>query len=106
MNTDPPAVPSWLCAELDALRVTYPTSNINPVMMFSAVDAKTSVVLQLRSDLPAPTHPGVLYTYLPRIRCMDCPGKLYTPPMANFEIHLKNRWHKAAVAGGRGEEVV
>ncbi|WFD21020.1 SWI/SNF chromatin-remodeling complex subunit [Malassezia caprae] len=37
-----------------------------------------------------------------RIRCFDCPGKVYKPgpgeTLANFEIHLKNRGHRAAVA--------
>lgn len=37
-----------------------------------------------------------------RIRCFDCPGKVYKPgpgeTLSNFEIHLKNRGHRAAVA--------
>lgn len=36
-----------------------------------------------------------------RIKCLDCPGKLYTPgpeeSLTNFEIHLKNRQHRANV---------
>ncbi|KAI9206641.1 uncharacterized protein BJ171DRAFT_421824 [Polychytrium aggregatum] len=36
-----------------------------------------------------------------RVRCLDCPGKLYSPgpgeTLANFEIHLKNRHHRLNV---------
>lgn len=39
--------------------------------------------------------------HVPRIRCLDCPGKLYTPGPAlsveNFEVHLKNRQHRNSV---------
>ena len=38
------------------------------------------------------------HKYLPRIRCLDCPGKLYIPgpgmTAENFEAHLKNRGHR------------
>lgn len=41
------------------------------------------------------------HKYLPRIRCLDCPGKLYVtgPGMTadRFEAHLKNRKHREAV---------
>ncbi|KAI0262131.1 hypothetical protein BGY98DRAFT_929209 [Russula aff. rugulosa BPL654] len=35
-----------------------------------------------------------------RLRCLDCPGKVYTPGagMSNFEVHLKNRNHRRRVA--------
>ncbi|KAJ7474006.1 hypothetical protein FB451DRAFT_1035434 [Mycena latifolia] len=33
-----------------------------------------------------------------RIKCLDCPGKLYIPgpgeTLSNFEVHLKNRMHR------------
>ncbi|KAG6847381.1 hypothetical protein H0H93_008542 [Arthromyces matolae] len=36
-----------------------------------------------------------------RIKCLDCPGKLYTPgpgeTLANYEVHLKNRQHRQRV---------
>lgn len=46
--------------------------------------------------------------YYPRIKCLDCPGKLYTPGpetgVNNFEVHLKNKVHRekvdARVKGG------
>ena len=68
-------------------------------MRYSAVDAETLVPINNTNA----THPGqkLKYQYLPRIRCHDCPGKLYTPGPAmtvdNFEVHLKNRQHKERV---------
>jgi SWI/SNF-related matrix-associated actin-dependent regulator of chromatin subfamily B protein 1 len=39
--------------------------------------------------------------FLPRIRCIDCPGKVYTTlPLSmveDFEKHLKNRHHRERV---------
>ncbi|KAE9405504.1 hypothetical protein BT96DRAFT_812084 [Gymnopus androsaceus JB14] len=36
-----------------------------------------------------------------RIKCVDCPGKLYKPgpgeALSNFEVHLKNRQHRQRV---------
>ncbi|KAK7042455.1 hypothetical protein R3P38DRAFT_2890583 [Favolaschia claudopus] len=36
-----------------------------------------------------------------RIKCLDCPGKLYTPgpgeTLNNYEIHLRNRLHRRRV---------
>ncbi|KAI0039220.1 SNF5-domain-containing protein [Auriscalpium vulgare] len=35
-----------------------------------------------------------------RLKCLDCPGKLYKPGdrnLSNFEVHLKNRNHRARV---------
>lgn len=44
--------------------------------------------------------------FLPRIRCMDCPGKLYNAgpeqSVSNFELHLKNRVHMNNVARRTG----
>ncbi|KAF8497579.1 hypothetical protein F5888DRAFT_1613301 [Russula emetica] len=39
-----------------------------------------------------------------RVKCLDCPGKLYIPgdSMSNFEVHLKNRNHRARVADRLG----
>ncbi|KAF8653658.1 hypothetical protein AX16_003809 [Volvariella volvacea WC 439] len=37
-----------------------------------------------------------------RIKCQDCPGKLYTPgpgeTLLNYEVHLKNRQHRQRVS--------
>ncbi|KMU77997.1 hypothetical protein CISG_06906 [Coccidioides immitis RMSCC 3703] len=89
-------------------------------MRYTAVDPQTSLPI----PNAATTHPGqkLIYKYFPRIRCHDCPGKLYTPGPAltvdNFEVHLKNRQHKerveerharlakqAGIAGGSAAEI-
>ncbi|KAI3621498.1 swi-snf complex subunit [Moniliophthora roreri] len=71
--------PKWLTAAIQATQSKYP-------------DAKFEIVLR-RSDA---NHEAVW-----RIKCIDCPGKLYHPgpgeTLSNFEIHLKNRQHKQRV---------
>ena len=70
------------------------------MMRYSPVDIRTETPV---SAPPAgqPTPPNIKYMYLPRIRCHDCPGKLYTPgpgmTVENFEVHLKNRVHREKV---------
>lgn len=48
------------------------------------------------------------HKYFPRIKCLDCPGKLYTPGpgegVENFEVHLKNRKHRDEVEARVGKE--
>jgi SWI/SNF-related matrix-associated actin-dependent regulator of chromatin subfamily B protein 1 len=67
-------------------------------MRYTAVD---SGGFPITSGAPTPAGEKVSYKYFPRIRCHDCPGKLYTPGPAmtvdNFEVHLKNRQHKERV---------
>jgi SWI/SNF-related matrix-associated actin-dependent regulator of chromatin subfamily B protein 1 len=69
-------------------------------MRYCAVNAETE------QPVPAPPSgqpipPDIKFMYLPRIRCHDCPGKLYTPgpelTVGNFEVHLKNRLHREKV---------
>ena len=56
------------------------------------------------TEPPAPgsrAPEGSRVMYLPRIRCIDCPGKVYTTlPLSmveDFEKHLKNRLHRERV---------
>jgi SWI/SNF-related matrix-associated actin-dependent regulator of chromatin subfamily B member 1 len=93
-----PSRPGWLKNALDTMQTRYP-------------DDKFDVVLRKNTD---PTTPPEW-----RVKCLDCPGKaclffcrlsdaplidhgqLYTPgpaeTLANFEVHLKNRLHRAKV---------
>lgn len=70
-----PAAPEWLTQAGERLRRKYPQDRF-----------------ELRAKGPG----------LWRIKCIDCPGKLYTPgpeeSLTNFEVHLKNRAHRANVA--------
>jgi SWI/SNF-related matrix-associated actin-dependent regulator of chromatin subfamily B protein 1 len=70
------------------------------MMRYSAVDMRT----ELPASMPPVGQPipaNVKFMYLPRIRCLDCPGKLYTPgpgmTVENFEVHLKNKQHREKV---------
>lgn len=56
------------------------------------------------TELPVQTQPfpdGVKHAWLPRIRCLDCTQKLYTPgpdmTAQKFEAHLKFSGHKDKV---------
>lgn len=57
---------------------------------------------------PTEENTHFVHKYLPRIRCQDCPGKLYvTGPgttTERFEAHLKNRKHREAVEERLGDE--
>lgn len=79
-------------------------------MRYTAVSAVTDMPVAVPPDAAPP--PDTKFWYYPRIKCKDCPGKLYTPgPLTgvdNFEVHLKNRHHRDKVAarlgvGGVGE---
>lgn len=66
------------------------------IMKYSYLDPVT--------ELPVQTHPvpeGVKYAWLPRIRCLDCTTKLYTPgpdmTAQKFEAHLKFSGHREKV---------
>jgi len=76
----PPNAPEWLQNCLEATRAQYPHDD------FFA--------------MPRPLQPGADPTAPPewRLKCVDCPGKLYTPgpneTLDNFIVHLKNRTHR------------
>ncbi|PVF95056.1 hypothetical protein CPB86DRAFT_817517 [Serendipita vermifera] len=79
----PPERPSWLNDELERLRSKYPES------VFDVVP----------KPRPAGAGPDTPVEW--RVRCNDCPGKLYNPgagdTLNNFEIHLRNRQHRLRV---------
>lgn len=69
-------------------------------MRYAAVDTDTGVPIPSQA-MQNPLPPNVMHQWLPRIRCNDCPGKLYTPgpdtTVSNFEVHLKNGNHRRTV---------
>lgn len=80
-----PSPPQWLQRALSVIRAKYPADRFWEIAR------------------PAEDGSGLLEW---RIRCGDCPGKLYKlgpgDSLSNFEIHLKNRSHRAAVAARLG----
>lgn len=71
--------PSWLVAAMQATRLKYPNDRFG-------------VTLRRVNATSVPEW---------RIKCVDCPGKLYKPgpgeTLSNFEVHLKNRQHRQRV---------
>lgn len=71
-------------------------------MRYSAVDPVTNQAIAAQ-DVKDPSK--VKYMFLPRIRCLDCPGRVYSagPGMGveNFEVHLKNKLHREKIDGKR-----
>ncbi|KAJ5140050.1 hypothetical protein N7448_003458 [Penicillium atrosanguineum] len=94
-----PPPPSWLQAGLNKLKQSHPNDSFEGVMRYSAVDIETLAPVANPNTLSSGQK--IKYQYLPRIRCHDCPGKLYTPgpgmTVDNFEVHLRNRQHKERV---------
>ncbi|KAJ5894709.1 hypothetical protein N7495_006400 [Penicillium taxi] len=94
-----PPPPSWLVAGLQRLKQAHPNDSFEGVMRYSAVDMETLAPVTNPNNMQS-GH-TIKYQYLPRIRCHDCPGKLYTPgpgmTVDNFEVHLRNRQHKERV---------
>ena len=101
-NVQPPT-PDWLLQGLDQLKKQYPRDQFEPLMKHTAIDPT--------SNIPVPATDAnrhFPHKYLPRIKCLDCPGKVYvTAPGAtveNFESHLKNRKHKEMVEARLAKE--
>ncbi|KAI5863105.1 SNF5-domain-containing protein [Durotheca rogersii] len=98
----PPPPPTWLVAALDKFKQepAYANDNFEGVMRYSAVDTNTGAPASVPQQ-GQPVSPHMRFYFLPRIRCLDCPGKLYTPgpdmSASNFEVHLKNKTHKERV---------
>ncbi|KAF5384284.1 hypothetical protein D9615_003252 [Tricholomella constricta] len=71
--------PQWLSSAKAAMMARYPND-------------KFEIILRKVSATSSPEW---------RIKCLDCPGKLYTPgpgeTLANYEVHLKNRQHRQRV---------
>ncbi|KAK6348152.1 SWI/SNF chromatin-remodeling complex subunit [Orbilia javanica] len=91
-------VPAWVENGLSSLRQSYPNDQFEGIMRQVVIDTTTG----LSVPHTTPMIPGRHITdYTPRIRCVDCPGKLYTPgpneTVENFEIHLRNRLHRERV---------
>ena len=68
-------------------------------MRYTAVSTVTDMPIPLKLNEPSP--PDTKFMYFPRIKCLDCPGKLYIPGpemgVDNFKIHLRNCLHREKV---------
>ncbi len=83
----------------------YPLDSFEAQMKLYPVDPLTkSVIKSDGGNIPE----NVKYQYIPRIKCNDCPGKVYNPGPGQtadgFETHLKNKFHKERVELRRKNE--
>ncbi|OQN99283.1 hypothetical protein B0A48_15132 [Cryoendolithus antarcticus] len=108
-SDEPPPPPPWLTTGISTLRSRHPDSDFTAFM--KAYLLSPDATTQIRP--PEPPQPGHSASelgggifYLPRIRCNDCPGKVYTTVeesvVEGFEVHLKNRVHRGRVEERKG----
>ena len=78
-------------------------------MRYTPVSKETDLPIS-NNHKPNEPHPpeDIKYMYYPRIRCKDCPSKIYTPGpetgVTNFEVHLKNKQHVRNVEARMSKE--
>lgn len=94
--------PPWLQEALQELREKNPGEMFEAVMRYSIIDQNTLQSVKQDTLSASATLPsGYKAQYLPRIRCVDCPGKLYNVgpehTVGNFQMHLNNKLHKENV---------
>lgn len=81
---------------LHGLVRNFPRDRFEGVMRHVAIDPTLQQPIP-----PTDENKHFIHKFIPRIRCLDCPGKLYvTGPgttVERFEAHLKNRKHLEAV---------
>lgn len=89
---------------MQTLQREWPHDQFEITMRYCAINAETNAPMPMPQGRDIP--PGMQFVYLPRIRCLDCPGKLYTPgpntTLSNFEVHLRNRAHRDRVNARAG----
>ncbi|KAF3770574.1 SNF5-domain-containing protein, partial [Cryphonectria parasitica EP155] len=110
-STQPPP-PDWLNAALDGLRQIWKFDAFEGTMRHCAVHADSEIIIIPALQIPpgSAPPPNVKWMFLPRIRCTDCPGKLYTPGPGesadNFAVHLRNKQHREKVNKRVGKDTV
>ncbi|KAH7081688.1 hypothetical protein BKA63DRAFT_530659 [Paraphoma chrysanthemicola] len=114
-----PPPPQWLQQALQELRDRNPGEMFESAMRYvvmneayehpetKKIESKAVKLDNLDTSAPLPANHKPYF--LPRIRCMDCPGKLYNAgpehTVSNFELHLKNRKHMENVANRTGQSM-
>ncbi|RMZ82082.1 hypothetical protein DV737_g2193, partial [Chaetothyriales sp. CBS 132003] len=85
-----PPLPEWLKQNLEQLGRSYPKDRFEGTMKHVAIEPKTNAVVTANEE-----HKHFPHKFVPRIRCLDCPGKIYIP--VGFESHLRNKKHRETV---------
>jgi SWI/SNF-related matrix-associated actin-dependent regulator of chromatin subfamily B protein 1 len=94
-----PPPPEWLVNALKELETQYPNGDrFEAIMRYTYLDPVTELPIQTTNN---PPPEGAMSVWLPRIRCLDCTQKLYTPgpdmTAQKFETHLKFSVHRDKV---------
>ena len=87
---------------MQTLRDRHPDDDFAPLMRAYCLNADSGeAVKAAHLDPGDPPPAGMRLQFQPRIRCNDCPGKLYTAQpgqvVDDFEVHLRNRQHRDRV---------
>jgi SWI/SNF-related matrix-associated actin-dependent regulator of chromatin subfamily B protein 1 len=98
-QTPPP--PPWLVRALEELQQEYKNDKFEATMRYSVINKESMQSVPLK-EIPDGSLPATYQAiFVPRIRCLDCPGKAYTAgpdiTVDNFKVHLKNQSHKGNV---------
>ncbi|KAI9686343.1 MAG: SWI/SNF chromatin-remodeling complex subunit [Bathelium mastoideum] len=94
--TPPP--PPHLLSALHSLATRYPNDRFEAFMRSTPISTTTNEPIR-QEQLAAEQDAGtVKWQYVPKVKCVDCPGRLYNFPVENFEVHLRNRQHLGNVA--------
>ncbi|KAI9783608.1 MAG: SWI/SNF chromatin-remodeling complex subunit [Peltula sp. TS41687] len=96
-----PPPPPWLISALSTLSESYPDDSFEGMMRYAIVNMQTGILHPNSAIHQTTLPPHSRAQWLPRIRCHDCPGKLYTPgpgmTVDGFEVHLKLKQHRDRV---------
>ncbi|KAK4227941.1 hypothetical protein QBC38DRAFT_363004 [Podospora fimiseda] len=99
-NPPQPPPPEWLTKALEDLKKNYPNDRYEAWMRFVAVNNETGQ--QELGQVPPNRQKEFSWFHVPRIKCLDCPGKSYTAgpdnTVQNFEVHVRNQKHQKQVA--------
>ncbi|RPA88124.1 hypothetical protein BJ508DRAFT_410012 [Ascobolus immersus RN42] len=98
LQDERPPPPQWLSDAIVKLKERYPDHRIEATMRSTAMDADTG---KLITPGDRSVNLSVIYQMIPRLRCRDCPGRLYMvgpgETIDNFMTHLRNKHHRKAV---------
>lgn len=80
--------PQWMTLALQNIKESYPSDRVE-------------LVPKPKRETLGPGQPPIIVGCDWRLKCLDCPGKLYTvgpgESFTNFDVHLKNRQHRQKV---------
>ena len=93
--------PRWLTEALHELRHAHSDVSVEGVMQPYEIDIQSELPTSNTLEDGATAGRGFKIQLLPRVRCLDCPNKLYVARpgsvIDDLSIHMRNRLHKQSV---------